>query len=73
MGGLGRHFGGSGASFWRLFGGLGGFWLPTPSWKAFWAAPGGQDGSKLEPKMAPSWSQNGAKIDAKIAQFFDAI
>ena len=25
-----------------------------------------QDGSNLRPKMAPSWSQNGIKIDAKI-------
>ena len=33
----------------------------------------GQDGSKLKPKMVPSWNQNGIKIDAKIANLFDAF
>ena len=28
-----------------------------------------QDGSNLRPKMAPSWSQNGIKIVAKIESF----
>ena len=32
-----------------------------------------QDGSNLRPKMAPSWSQNGIKIDAKIGYLFDAF
>ena len=32
-----------------------------------------QDGSNLRPKMAPSWSQNGIKIVAKIESFFDAF
>ena len=73
MGGLGPHFGGSGAPFWSHFGGLGGSWLPNASWEAIWGAPGNQDGSKLKPKMGPSWSQKGIKIDARIAQFFDAI
>ena len=61
MEGLGYHFGGSGAPFWNHFGGLGGFWLPNASWKAFWAALGrfseprwlqleAQEGSKLQPK-----------------------
>ena len=67
MGGLGPHFGGSGAPFWSHFGGLGGLWLPNASWEAIWGAPGNQDGSKLKPKMGPSWSQKGIKIDAQIA------
>ena len=67
MGGLGPHFGGSGAPFWSHFGGLGGFWLPNASWEAIWGAPGNQDGSKLKPKMGPSWTQKGIKIDAQIA------
>ena len=32
-----------------------------------------QDGSNLRPKMAPSWSQNGIKIDAKIGYLLDAF
>ena len=32
-----------------------------------------QDGSNLRPKMAPSWSQNGIKIDAKIGYLFVAF
>ena len=32
-----------------------------------------QDSSNLRPKMAPSWSPNGIKFDAKIESFFDAF
>ena len=32
-----------------------------------------QDCSNLRPKMAPSWSQNGIKIDTKIGYLFDAF
>ena len=72
MGGLGHHFGGSGASFWNHFGGLGGFWLPNASWKASWAALGrfseprwlqleAQKGSKLEPKLHKNRCENLSK------------
>ena len=72
MKGLGHHFGGSGAPFWSHFGGLGGFWLPNASWKAFWAALGriskprwlqleAQEGSKLEPKRHKNRCENRSK------------
>ena len=39
-GGSGASFWGVGWSFWANFGGLGGLWLPSASWEAFWAALG---------------------------------
>ena len=67
LSGLGRSWGGSWGDFLGHRGGLGGFWLPNASWEAIWGDPGNQDGSKLKPKMGPSWSQKGIKIDAQIA------
>ena len=72
MGGLGPHFGGSGAPFWSHFGGLGGFWLPNASWKASWAALGRfseptwpKHGPKLGPKMEPKRRKNRCKNQSK--------
>ena len=67
MEGLAHHFGGSVAPCWCHFWRLGGFCLPNASWEAIWGAPGHPDGSKLKPKMGPSWTQNGIEIDAQIA------
>ena len=72
MEGPGHHFGGSGAPFWSHFGGLGGFWLPNASWKAFWSALGrfseprwlqleAQEGPKLEPKLHKNRCENLSK------------
>ena len=75
-GGLGPHFGRSGAPFWHNFGVWAGSGSQMRLWKRFGRLLGdfkSQDGSNLRPKMAPNWSQNGIKIDAKITQFFDAF
>ena len=84
MKGLGHHFGGSGAPFWSHFGGLGGFWLPNASWKAFWAALGrfskprwlqlgAQEGPKLEPKRCKNWWENRSKIRWLWKSIFEGI
>ena len=69
-------FGGRG----RHFGAILGVWARSGSQmrveKRSWRLLGdfkSQDGSNLRPKMAPSWSQNGIKIDAKISYFLDAF
>ena len=69
-------FGGRG----RHFGAILGVWARSGSQmrveKRSWRLLGdfmSQDGSNLRPKMVPSWSQNGIKIDAKIGYLFDAF
>ena len=73
MGGLGPHFGGPGHHFGPTLGVWAGSGSQMRLGRRFGAAPGSQDGSKLKPKMEPSWTQKGIKIDAQIAQLFDAI
>ena len=68
MGGLGHHFGGSGASFWNHFGGLGGFWLPNAILGRLGGRLGGQHGPNLASKTEPK----SINIDTKIDQFLDA-
>ena len=70
MGGLGPHFGG--CSFWANFGGLGGSGSQVRLGRRLGRLLDdfkSQDSSNLRPKMAPSWSPNGIKFDAKIESF----
>ena len=76
MKGLGYHFGGRVCHFGTILG----LWAGSGSQMRVGRRFGrflndfkSQDGSNLRPKMAPSWSQNGIKIDAKITYFFDAF
>ena len=76
MGGLGPHFGGSGGHFGAILEVWGGSGSQVRLGRRFGRLLGdfkSQDGSNLRPKMAPSWSQNGIKIVAKIVSFFDAF
>ena len=84
MKGPGHHFGGSGVPFWNHFGGLGGFWLPNASWKAFWAVHGrfskprwfqlgAQEGPKLEPKRRKNWWENRSKNRWLWESIFEGI
>ena len=73
MGGLGPHFGGSGAHFGLILE----VWGDSGSQVRLGRRFGrllddfkSQDDSNLRPKMPPSWSQNGIKIDAKFVYFF---
>ena len=75
-GGPGHHFGLSGVPFWHNFGVWAGSGSQMRLWKRFGRLLGdfkSQDGSNLGPKMAPSWRQDGIKIDAKIDQKIDAF
>ena len=76
MGGLGPHFGGSGGHFGPILEVWGGSGSQVHLGRRFGRLLDdfkSQDGSNLRPKMAPSWSQNGIKIDAKIESFIDAF
>ena len=76
MGGLGPHFGGSGGHFGPILEVWGGSGSQVRLGRRFGRLLDdfkSQDGSNLRPKMAPSWSQNGIKIVAKIESFFDAF
>ena len=76
MGGLGPHFGGSGGHFGPILEVWGGSGSQVRLGRRFGRLLDDlkrQDGSNLRPKMAPSWSQNGIKIVAKIESFFDAF
>ena len=76
MGSLGPHFGGSGGHFGPILEVWGGSGSQVRLGRRFGRLLDdfkSQDGSNLRPKMAPSWSQNGIKIDAKIYYFLDAF
>ena len=69
MGGLGPHFGRSGGHFGQILEVWGGSGSPVRLGRRVGRRLDdfkSQDGSNLRPKMAPSWSQNGIKIVAKI-------
>ena len=66
MGGLGHHFGESGASFWNHFEGLGGFWLPNAISGRLGGRLGGQRGSNLAPKTEPTSIKIEAKNDKSL-------
>ena len=66
MGGLGHHFGGSGASFWSHFEGLDGFWLPNAILGRLGGRLGGQHGSNLAPKTEPKSIKTEAKNDQNL-------
>ena len=65
MGGLGPHFGGPGGHFGPILEVWGGSGSQVRLGRLLDDFKS-QDGSNLRPKMAPSWNQNGIKIDAKI-------
>ena len=69
FGGRGRHFGAI-LGVWARSGSQ--MRVERRSWRLLGDFKS-QDGSNLRPKMAPSWSQNGIKIDAKIHYFLDAF
>ena len=73
MGGLGPHFEGSGGHSGPILDVWGGSGSQVRLGRRFGRLLDdfkSQDGSNLRPKMAPSWSQNGIKIDAKIVYCF---
>ena len=76
MGGLGPHFGGSGGHFGPILEVWGGSGSQVRLGRRLGRLLDdfkSQDSSNLRPKMAPSWSPNGIKFDAKIESFFDAF
>ena len=76
MEGLGPHFGGSGGHFGPILEVWGGSGSQVRLGRRFGRLSDdfkNQDDSNLRPKMAPSWSQNGIKMVAKIESFFDAF
>ena len=76
MWGLGPHLGGRGCQFGSILVVWAGSGSQVHLGRRFGRLLGdfkSQDGSNLRPKMAPSWSQNGINIDAKIESFFDAF
>ena len=76
MGGLGPHFGRLGGRFGPILEVWGGSGSQVRLGRCFGRLLGdfkSQDGSNLRPKMAPSWSQNGVSIDAKVDLVFGAF